>query len=181
MAPGYGPETWVTVLSRDMGHSVMLAVGPHGGAPCPGDTPPPWTTRPHALPMTFVTVCRSPRSASSTISAVKPALSGLTALSSMARPAWTSAHAHHTPAHARRPMLWWRPSLQPGALPPPGGHDAAGPPHPTPSAMALARTLHRLRAPEPKRAGSPATPSPPHRAAWETGHQHARAPSALDR
>lgn len=107
MAQRYGPGTWVIVESRDMGNSLMIGLGTHGGAPCPGVTHHPWTRKRNSLPITFVPVYLSRSSASSTISAAKPAIRGLTAISSMARPVWTSAHASQLPAQARCAMLWW--------------------------------------------------------------------------
>jgi hypothetical protein len=99
----------------------MRFVGTPGGAPCPGVTPRPWTRNPHSWLMTFVTVWLSQRSASSTLAAVQPAISGVLALSRRARPVWTSAHASQPPAHARRPLRWGPPFSQPGVITPPGG------------------------------------------------------------
>jgi hypothetical protein len=102
LRPRYGPETWVTVTSRDMGHSLMLVVGTPGGARCPGDTPHPWTRRPNASPMTCEEHCRSQRGAHGTASVVRRATSGSSASSQPVHRVWRIARANHAPAPLRR-------------------------------------------------------------------------------
>jgi hypothetical protein len=154
----------------------MRRMGTQGGARCLGDTPHPWTRSPYASPIPFVTVCLSPRSARSTRSAVKPAICGLTAISGMARPVWTSAHASHTPAHARRLRLGWRPSSTPGGSTPPGGPSHGGRSSPHSSRAILSRHGLGPRQRRRRRLGPPGKPATPRSAPHQlwtadvTGH-----------
>jgi hypothetical protein len=107
---GYSPETWVTVVSRDMGHSVMILVGTQGGAPCPGDTPPPWTRTSKSLLTTCDERGRSLNGAPCTASVVRRATSGASALSPPVHQVWRITRAPRAPAPSRRLSTSSRPS-----------------------------------------------------------------------
>jgi hypothetical protein len=107
---GYGPETWVTVKSRDMGHSLKTIVGTQGGAPCPGDQYSPWTRRPHSSPIPCGQHCRSLRDAPWTASVARRARSGSSALSPPVHGVWRIALASRAPAPIRRLRTSSRPS-----------------------------------------------------------------------
>jgi hypothetical protein len=114
-------------LSRDMGHRVMICVGTPGGAPCPGDTPHPWTRRPHASPTTGEARSRARSCANSPTSVVRRATRGSRAIAHMAREAWRNAHASRIPAPITRPGTWSMPALHGAVIPLPGAPRTGGP------------------------------------------------------
>ena len=95
-----------------MGHRVTRRVGPQGGAPCPGATHPPWTSRPTFLPMPCGNRGRSLRYAPWPVSVVRRATRGALAISPPVHRVWRIARASRAPALIRRLRTSSRPSLR---------------------------------------------------------------------